>query len=39
VTYLDLLRYESVPDHSLLEWIIGSQMDVANVDEKPNEKK
>jgi hypothetical protein len=39
VTRLDLLRYESVPDHSLLEWIIGSQMDVANVDEKPNEKK
>ena len=39
VTCLDLLRYESVPDHSLLEWIIGSQMDVANVDEKPNEKK
>jgi hypothetical protein len=39
VTCLDLLRYESVPDHSLLKWIIGSQTDVANVDEKPDEKK
>ena len=39
VTRLDLLGYESVPDHSFLEWIIGSQTDVANVDEKPDEKK
>jgi hypothetical protein len=38
VTQLDLLGYESVLDHSLLEWIIGSQTDFANVDEKSNER-
>jgi len=39
VTRLDLLGYESVPDHSLLEWIISSQTDFTNVDEIPDEKK
>lgn len=39
VTELDFLGYESVSDQLLLEWIIGTQTDVANVGKNSNEKK